>query len=253
MSRMEMNNVGEKLSEARKTCVGMSEEMYLLTDYMSTVVNDTLEPMGLAVSLACVMDDILLERNGYGGGYLEKVKKHKDAVMAQIPYFPQVIDEIAEPEFAEEFRAICKEVMDINPPKRVKAEMKNADYPEYVKVAVDWWGNAIISPKFDNGTDMVPMMMFLLANLSKTYTENEIREFKEFLAKGIMLEVEEKGTCYLDIDYSPMSKLLAEAGELIGVPSTGGWPCKTNMRISKEEVTVSEGYAKPYIALWTKK
>ena len=42
-------------------------------------------------------------------------------ILSQIPYVLQVIDEIAEPEFAEEVRVICKQVMDWDPPKRVKA------------------------------------------------------------------------------------------------------------------------------------
>lgn len=83
-------------------------------------------------------------------------------------YVPQVIDAIANEDFANEFRKICKELLNFDPPKRERKYDQNADidgdYPEYVKVAVNWWANAIANPKFDNGDDShADGMAFLLA------------------------------------------------------------------------------------------
>lgn len=253
MAEIIMNNVREKLSKAREKCVGMSEEVYAVTDYMSVVANDTLYPEGIAVILALIMDDVQRGRTGFAS-FPDKelpvyLREHKNQVLTQMPYVLQVIDEIAEPEFAKEVRNICKQIMNWNPPKRSKAELDDS-YPAYVKVAVDWWANAIASPKLDNGDEMPFMLMQMISATGKSYSEEEVKLFKTTLAEGIINEMKEYGRCTLRVDYHPCD-VLAEAGGKIGVSSMSGWPWKTTMYVSEKKVEVYAGYGAPNKILWT--
>jgi len=253
MTEIIMNNVREELSKAREKCIGMSEEVYAVTDYMSIVANDSLYPFGLVVCLALVMDHMEQGKfvNCSNKELTQYLGEHKNQVMIQMPYVLQVIDEIAEPEFAEEVRSICKQVMDWNPPKRVKAEL-DGNYPEYVKVAVDWWANAIASPKFDNGDDDMPfMLMQVISGSGKNYSEEEMKLFKTTLADGIIQQIQEYGRCTLSVDYHPCH-LLQVAGEKIGVSPVNGWPWKTTMFVYEDGVRVSAGHGAGYQNLWTK-
>lgn len=254
MAEIIMNNVREELSKAREKCVGMSEEVYAVTDYMSTVASDSLYPEGLAICLALVMDDIQRGKSGFATcpnmELPQYLREHKNQVLDQMPYVLQVIDEIAEPEFADEVRSICKQVLNWNPSKRVKVDLDD-DYPEYIKAAVDWWATAISSPKHDNGVDMPYMLMQIISGSGKSYSEDEMRLFKTTLAEGIIHEVKEYGKCTLGVDYQPCC-LLFEAGEKMGVSSVAGWPWKTTMFIDENEVRVSAGYGAGYKTLWTK-
>jgi len=194
MTEIIMNNVREELSKAREKCIGMSEEVYAVTDYMSIVANDSLYPFGLVVCLALVMDHMEQGKfvNCSNKELTQYLGEHKNQVMIQMPYVLQVIDEIAEPEFAEEVRSICKQVMDWNPPKRVKAEL-DGNYPEYVKVAVDWWANAIASPNFDNGDDDMPKI-FLQYKASQSFIITVENAFI-FFDKGVA-EIEHTNFLY---------------------------------------------------------
>lgn len=42
-----LNNVKEKLSRIREYCVGMSEDVYAITDHMSDIAEETFTPEGL--------------------------------------------------------------------------------------------------------------------------------------------------------------------------------------------------------------
>lgn len=253
MTERVMNNVNEKLSKSREMCAGMSEDVYALTDYMSKVANDTLVPQGLALCLALVLDDIQKGRNGFACAESKELPKylveHKNQVLNQAVYIPQVIDAIADKEFAEEFRAICEETFGFNPPKRVNAELKG-EYPEYVKVAVDWWANAVAAPKLDNGGDMPSFLFTMAANSGKTHSEEEIAIFKATLAEEIIKSMERRNSCELSVDYHPCCSL-AMAGDKIGIDSMMGYPWKTYMRITESEVKVSSGYGAGYETLWT--
>lgn len=248
-----MNNVREKLSKARENCVGMSEEVYAVTDYMSVVANDTLYPQGLAMCLVLVMDDVQRGRCGFASSTVKELplylREHKSQVLSQMPYVLQVIDEVAEHEFAEEVRSICKKMMNWDPPKRTKAEMDDS-YPAYVKAAVDWWANAIASPKLDNGDELSFMLMQMLSATGKSYSAEEVKVFKTTLAKGIINEMKEYGRCTLSVDYHPCG-LLADAGAKIGVSTMSGWPWKTTMYVSEKRVEVFAGYGAPCKILWT--
>lgn len=242
MEKIELSNVKEKFSNTRETCPGMSEEMYALTDYIATVVNDNLVPIGLVMCMACVMDDLTKGRNGFN---IEKafpayLKQNKNQIIAQMAYIPQIVDNIADENFAIEFRKTYKEMLGFDCPKRVDTKYKT-EYPEYIEIATDWWANAIQSPKFDNGDNINPLLLVMLSGSRKERSADEIKKFKDCLAKDISEEINKYESCSLDVDYHPCP-ILSKAGNLIGLNGMIDFPIKTNMQISKDSVTVSEGY-----------
>lgn len=249
-----MNNIKEKLANARELCPGMSKDFYLLTDYMSANCNDELVPMGMMLMTMCVRDDLEKGRCGFAGAteaLPAELANRREFVKDEIKWMPQLVDAIADEEFAEEFRQEWKGFFGFVPPKRVNTQVVETEenYPEYVKVAVDWWANAIVSPKFDNGEALPSILSFLMGSV-KEYSQEDIKVFKETLAKGIIKEMKKWNRCSLDVDYHPC-RVLAEAGSLIGVNDMTGYPCKTNMRITEQEVSVSAGYGASWETLWT--
>ena len=251
MAKIIMTGVNKRFSKARELCVGMSEEIYALTDYISVVANESLVPMGLVTCFVGVLDDIEKGRCGFARKteLPEIFIKRKELVKAQFPYLVQVVDEIADEDFAEEFRIHCKAFLGFNPPKRVNVEV-DEKYPDYVKVAVDWWANAILSPKLDNGEEMPAKLTSLIVGSTKSYTEEQIKLFKNTLAEGIMEKMKERPVCEISVDYHPCL-ILAEAGQKIGVPDMLGYPWKTDMVIQENHVKVA-GYGESYKTIWAR-
>ena len=247
-----MNNVREKMANARNLCKGMSEEIYAFTDYISEVANDTLAPQGLVLCYFLAMDDIEKGRNGFAAAKSTKLPsylvQHKNMVLSQAVYFPQIVDELADEAFAEEFRDICKMTLGIDPPKRVKAEV-DAKYPEFVRIAVDWWANAVAAPKLDNGEELPSFIGAMAAKSVKPQSEEGVKAFKETLAEEIIAAIESSGSCYLSVDYHPCAAL-AKAGEKLGLNPMMGYPWKTSMNITEKEVRVKAGYGAGSQILW---
>lgn len=102
-------------------------------------------------------------------------------------------------------------------------------YPEYVQAAVNWWANAIMSPNFDNGESLPSFLSMMMASSAQEYSQDDIKVFKEAIARGFLNEISERGHCTIDVDYHPC-KILADAGDCIGV-SRFDYPCKTIMNI----------------------
>lgn len=238
----------EKLKNARELCPGMTDEIYEISDYMSSIANDTVKPEAIALLIVCILDDISKKKSGFPNAVLpEYLITHSNQCIAQMQYFPQVIDEIANEEFAESFREICEDKLKMYCPKRVKVNQEHK-HPENIETAINWWANAIQSPKMDNGTDIFAIFSVMLSN--KEYTKNEIDVFKDSLANGIKKEISKNGRCTLDVDYGPC-ELLQEAGDKIGI-SSFGYPVKTHMLITEDTVIVSEGYNAPNKIIWSK-
>ena len=247
-----MVGVKRRFSKARELCVGMSDEIYVLTDYISVVVNDSVSPIGLVTCFGCVLDDIEKGRCGFANKteIPEIFIKRKELVKAQFPYLVQVVDEIADEDFAEEFRILCKALLRYDPPKRIVVEV-DEKYPDYVKAAVDWWANAILSPKLDNGEELPEMLTGLISHSANSYTLEQIKLFKDTLAEGIMEKMKERSVCEISVDYHPCL-ILAKAGEKIGVPGMIGYPWKTDMIIEENIVKVSAGYGESYKTIWSR-
>ncbi len=257
MAEKVMNNVREKLSQSRKMCEGMSERAYLLADYMSEIAaSDTITPFGLVACLSRAIEDTYQERWREGTkkqelclSLLEDAKRIRN----QAVNIPQIIDVIADEDFAEEFRAICKEKFDFNPPKYGTPKQLE-EYPEYVKVAVNWWANAIFFPKLDTPGAAVPTFLVQIIEEEvgvKSYSNEELLNFKTTLADEIMEDINAWGVCNLSVDYHPCDALEV-AGKKIDVHQAFGYPLRTSMSIWKHEVEVKVGDGGKFKTLWTK-
>lgn len=266
MTEKKMSNVMEKLSKSREMCPGLSKEVYALTDYMAKVAaTDRLGPLGMVKILVLSMEDIQRGGNRFAVAESKEISeyliKHKTQVFAQAVYVPQIIDAIADEDFANEFRELCKKVMNFDPPKRDEKYDQNADiegdYPEYVKVAVNWWANAIVNPKFDNGDDslagVIVFISTMMVNSKSSISKEQIGIFKKELADIIVAQMNSSlnGECRLEVDYHPDKKLYI-AAQKASINDYIGFPWKTNMRISKDKVSVSAGYVAPWETLWEK-
>ncbi len=249
-----LEGVKQKFGEAREKCPGMSDYLYAITDYISLIANDSLDPYGLSTYLVLIMDDLQKGRNGFkpDEALPEYFRKHKNLITTQIGYVPQVVDAIANEKFAKEFRKICKEQLGIDPPKKINTK-EDSQYPEYVQVAVDWWANAIQEPTFDNGNDMNKsqgmISTMIYASNRKQLSEEDIKIFKDVLAKEILEEMKKHNTCQIDVDYHPCLILLV-AGEEIGLTNMTDYPWKTFMYINEYEVKVRSGYDADIKTIW---
>lgn len=250
-SELILENAKDKFASARELCPGMPAEMYLLTDYISEVTNDSIVPTGLCNIIALITYDLQRGKNGFKSDELfpKNVMSNANKIISQMTYLPQVVDTIASEEFANEFRVLCNELFGFNPTRRINVKSE-ASYPDYVKAAVDWWIGAIQSPKFDNGDEFISILATALASARPTLTEEQIRKFKDTLAAQILTEMKTHGKCTLSVDYHPCDSLY-EARRAMGLDNVDLFPFKTNMTITDSLVEVSEGYGAPMEVIWT--
>lgn len=244
-----LTNVKEMFAKAREILPGMSKDFYLLTDYMANNTNDRLVPFGIIMHTINVLDDLEKCRNGYGLDFPKELADRRNFVRLQINLIPQLIDEVADKEFADEVRKLWNDVFDEVPPRRVDVTAVDTDteYPEYVKIAADWWADAIVSSRVSGDADLPFILYALKAGSTKEYSPEQIKLFKDAVAKGIMAELSINDQCILKVEYQPCT-ILSEAGKLIDL-SELNFPWKTNMVISRDEVYVIEGYS-PKKVLW---
>lgn len=249
MKELLMTNVNAQFAKARELCPGMSEEVYALTDYLAAIANESLFPTGVTIMLLGLMDDLEKKRCGFShkAEFPEYLASHSVQARAQMPYLLQVMDAIAEPDFAEAVRAERKEAFHWDVPKRIAATDKISEH-EYINAAVDWWSETIQHPKMDNGDDGLAMLMAMFGGSKRQLTEPELQSFRESLATGIMRQMAKMKCCTLSVDYAP-DQILSEAGEQIGL-SQFDFPCKTMMWISEFEVSVSAGHGAPNQTIW---
>ena len=246
-----ITNLKASFADSRNLLKGMSEDFYLLADYISENINDELNAGGIVMTSIGLMDDLEKGRNGFGGEFPEKIAERKGIIIQELQWIPQFVDIIANKEFADQVREMWQQVFGYEPPKKMQTDdIKTIwDYPENVKVAVDWWANAITAPKFDNGEAMPMFLTMLMGGSVKEYSPEQIRVFKETLATGIMDQLKEYGRCRIEVDYNPC-RILYEAGRKIGVPDMIGYPCKTSMYIEEDKVEVAAGYGSGWKTLW---
>lgn len=236
MTKVELQNVDIKFKSVRQVLPGMSDDLYHLTDYISNVANYTLVPSGLMVCLLTVMDDIKKGRCRFlkADEFPQVLIERKKEVLEQVIYIPQVVDAIADKEFADEFRHVFDEILEVKSNVHVETE-KVEEYPKNVLVATEWWANAIQAPRY---TSEVPSYVAIFAMKGRPQrTEEEITTFKSILANGIMEELNNRGRCNVSVDYHPCD-ILREAGNAIGLDDFLDYPFKTTMEITANEVSV---------------
>lgn len=149
--------------------------------------------------------------------------------------FPQLIDKIEEDVFDYDsvaFRKICKQVMGINPPLII-LKRDYPQYPENIKVAVEWWVKAIMFRE-----DIESMPIAFQKVLGKTYTEGEVELFKFTLAKYIDKTLKKERRVWIDSKWKVNTIILEQAGNKIGINPFFGYPNAT-MVIYENEVKVS--------------
>ena len=200
MKKVELKNAKEKFAKARELCPGMEEELYTMTDYLATIIKDTLIPARLILTVSNIENAIKKGKNNYKG-----------------KTFPEF--------FIKNFGTNSQE---------------SEDYPEYAKVAAEYWANSLQTRNFNNGDELTSIFAMAIAGSKREYTEAELKIFKESLAEDVYEKVETYGNCTVDVDYGPCY-ILAKAGKLIDVdPFDYSW--KTSMIVTKEKVTVRDGY-----------
>ena len=260
MSELVMNNVKEKLSKSREMCENMSERAYLLADYMSEIVDDTISPSGLADCLSRAVEDTYQER-WREGTKNDKLREafvlYPKLIRNQAVNIPRIIDAVADEDFAEEFRSICKERFGFDPPKSSNTKLK--DYPESVQVAAMWWTVAIFDPntfaKLTTPGSSLPSSIAAIVAASidpKSYSKDELIIFALTLAEEIMERMNAWGNCTVSVDYHP-DEILKAAGNKIKVPEMFGYPLRTHMTIWKYKVEVKVGDGAEFVTLWTEK
>lgn len=115
---------------------------------------------------------------------------------------------------------------------------------EQIEKMVNWWGDAISQPKFDNGDDSyVGGMASVLANMlasNNVPTAEQVTTFKDTLRK-YLVEIDFMYDYTLRVDYNPC-EVLAKAGDAADIADTR-FPWKTTMRVDdKGKVSVYYGY-----------
>lgn len=234
-----LNGIKQKFAEVRTTCPGMPEDVYYLTDYISEVANDSLVPLGLVNTFALAIEDVQKGTSEFRQDHQlpENLRNHRGEVLTHLDYVPQIVDEIADENFSEEFRYLCRLLFSIDPPKRENVDLSDV-YPKNVCVAIDWWANAIQAPTI-NG----------ISN-TRSYTKSDIERFKTTLAEIIIDELEDDSSCSLYVDYHPC-QLLAKAGDEIEVNDIIGYPFKTWMKVTYTAVEVKESIGSPFKTIWS--
>ncbi len=208
----------ERLFDARERVEGLHEDVYLIADYMFAIISpNALSPQGLAL---CFSEALDIMRK-------EVPKKLQGAV-----YFPQLIDVLCDEAYAEEFRELLREAYGFNPPKRY-TEIEIEELPEFIKVAVDWWTNAITSRGCN---EHIPRKLYQYV-ASQNYTKEQIVTYKKALAQKISKGLKAHTDVKLYVENWACPEL-EDAGRTIGVDPMIGYPWNTFMLISAKEVKV---------------
>ena len=126
----------EGLKNARILCPGLSEIDYQVADTLSKTINSKLVPMGLVWSLALLFEGIEPEPENE---HSEDRPSEENAM-----FFTQIIDTIANEEFANEFRDLCKKVFDWDTAQRINvAPGEYFKNEPHVIFATIWWMGVI--------------------------------------------------------------------------------------------------------------
>lgn len=116
---------------------------------------------------------------------------------------------------------------------------------QQIQIACNWWINAFIKPKFDNGANDRgnQMAAMLAARAVQPVTEHQNQTFKELLTKG--LKEDPRGYTDLASDYNPTA-FLGRIMEKAGI-SLNNCPWKTYMVFKDGKVFVAYGYGQPLV------
>lgn len=127
-------------------------------------------------------------------------------------------------------------------------------FSEPINAAVDYWASFLVNgPIVDNIGDPMADMLMTLVKLNNETTSNstQVETFKTALGSHIrsLFERDAKWVSF-GVDYGPDMEL-RNALQAAGIKSSP-FPSKTNMWITPEKVSVSQGYRAPERVLWEK-
>lgn len=125
-------------------------------------------------------------------------------------------------------------------------------------IAARWWAKQLSGPtKQDAGLDgktgdMFSLLMMLKEAGKVNANPQQIKNFEKILATRIDEELQqfEHARVRLMVDYDPI-EMLRECAQEVGI--AGGFPIKTCMTVTRNEVEVSHGYGAPMEVLYREK
>lgn len=113
---------------------------------------------------------------------------------------------------------------------------------EQIKAACEWWGKALLNPKFDNGDDSnaggMGMVLAILANGNGPSAES-VKRFEVELSQILSRETDKPSYFSIGTDYGP-DTILGTAAALAGIATQFPW--KTDMTFKDGGVQVAYGY-----------
>lgn len=122
-----------------------------------------------------------------------------------------------------------------------------------IKTAAKWWTDKLRRQEpHDNGDRSCGFAMLLADMLTTPMSEEQLNQFQKELEKEIEASMRKRSGIVLGCDYAPCSMLGSAAGRA-GI-NTHNFPYKTAMDIRNDRhgeyiVSVSDGYAQPYVDL----
>lgn len=232
-----------KFKNVRETLPNLDEEAYQLTDFISEIITDNVTPQGLMAYIILIYNSLLQNKNYFNNHKIltYDLYQKRTKYLEEMPNITAIVDNIAPKNFSDTFRKLTQNFLGYNFDKT---------YPENVKVAVNWWEEAIKSSNFSD-IDLPLDLQNMLINNQQELTNEQLNIFKSNLAKEIMTVLREKGVCVLTVDYTPC-EILERAGEKVGFDSMLNYPWKTKMIIDNEQVIVSKGIENSPQIIWSK-
>lgn len=238
----------EKLNQARILVPGMKEVDYQFAECIASLIGDEIVPEGfvLLVSETLAVMNTPPKRE-IDAKLSNDSKELVKECLANARFILQILDVVADKDFTEEVRKLCREVFGWETTHMVVVKDEE-EYPEYVKAAVDWWSATI-----QRQGRTVSVGKLNLPAVTKEFTEDEIRAFRSTLAEGVMDELRMYQLASLRTDYGPWDIALNDAALAAGIESSAMiffLPSKASMYISKTCVEVCLGYRGDHVVVW---
>lgn len=126
------------------------------------------------------------------------------------------------------------------------------EFPEPINSAVNYWAKFLENgPSIDNIGDPIADMLMTMVKLNNETTNNatQVEVFKNALGSHIQSVFDRGGTWIsFGVDYGPDMELISalQSAKIKSSP----FPSKTNMWITPDKVSVSQGYRAPERVLW---
>lgn len=230
----------EKLAHARDLCPGMDETDYQFAEYLAANLDEKSTPSGVVTTISLLMMDLARYRLDHSAviiskGFPEYFRKNYSTAIGHAHLILQIIDIVADKDFAEDLRNKCFQTFRWTTARRVVVANRG-DYPAYIEAAISWWAGAIQRQGRFLG-DFVKLNV-----ITKEFSEKELRIFSNTLAECILHEMRRhKGEiATLSIDDYP-DQILCAAIKTIGIsPACAMWmlPERTSMTVRPNSVTV---------------